>query len=90
MPAHKKLQTRMEQMRKFRHQHEQLRTVILRVLRPVPASLINGQEVAGQDKVVDDAPNISAVEVSIKPTYLTNLCSFLLYLRVIIYYLFMI
>nr|XP_024214265.1 dynein heavy chain, cytoplasmic isoform X3 [Halyomorpha halys] len=62
MPAHKKLQTRMEQMRKFRHQHEQLRTVILRVLRPVPASLINGQEITGQDKVVDDAPNISAVE----------------------------
>lgn len=33
-PAHKKLQTRMEHMRKFRRQHEQLRTVILRVLRP--------------------------------------------------------
>ncbi|CAB0033630.1 unnamed protein product [Trichogramma brassicae] len=33
-PAHKKLQTRMEQMRRFRRQHEQLRTVIVRVLRP--------------------------------------------------------
>lgn len=33
-PAHKKLQQRMEDMRKFRRQHEQLRTVILRVLRP--------------------------------------------------------
>lgn len=33
-PAHKKLQQRMEHMRKFRRQHEQLRTVILRVLRP--------------------------------------------------------
>ncbi|XP_055846761.1 dynein heavy chain, cytoplasmic isoform X3 [Episyrphus balteatus] len=33
-PAHKKLQARMEQMRTFRRQHEQLRTVILRVLRP--------------------------------------------------------
>ncbi|KPM05539.1 dynein heavy chain, cytoplasmic-like protein [Sarcoptes scabiei] len=32
--AHKKLQIRMEQMRKFRRQHEQLRAVILRVLRP--------------------------------------------------------
>ncbi|XP_065167911.1 dynein heavy chain, cytoplasmic isoform X2 [Atheta coriaria] len=31
---HKKLQTRMEQIRKFRRQHEQLRTVIVRVLRP--------------------------------------------------------
>lgn len=35
VPAHKKLQTRMEEMRKFRRQHEQLRTVILRVLRPM-------------------------------------------------------
>lgn len=33
-PAHKRLQARMEQMRKFRRQHEQLRTVIVRVLRP--------------------------------------------------------
>lgn len=33
-PQHKKLQSRMDQMRKFRRQHEQLRTVIVRVLRP--------------------------------------------------------
>ncbi|CAO1413898.1 unnamed protein product [Diamesa tonsa] len=33
-PAHKKLQLRMEHMRKFRRHHEQLRTVIVRVLRP--------------------------------------------------------
>ncbi|XP_030854690.1 cytoplasmic dynein 1 heavy chain 1 [Strongylocentrotus purpuratus] len=33
-PAHKKLQNRLEQMRKFRRQHEQLRAVIVRVLRP--------------------------------------------------------
>ena len=33
-PSHKRLQARMEQMRKFRRQHEQLRTVIVRVLRP--------------------------------------------------------
>lgn len=33
-PAHKKLQQRMEHMRKFRRHHEQLRTVIVRVLRP--------------------------------------------------------
>lgn len=32
--THKKLQIRMEQMRKFRRQHEQLRAVIVRVLRP--------------------------------------------------------
>ena len=33
-PAHKKLQARLDQMKKFRRQHEQLRTVIVRVLRP--------------------------------------------------------
>lgn len=33
-PAHKKLQARLDRMRKFRRQHEQLRNVILRVLRP--------------------------------------------------------
>ena len=33
--SHKKLHTRMEVMRKFRRQHEQLRSVIVRVLRPV-------------------------------------------------------
>ena len=32
--SHKRLQGRIEQMRKFRRQHEQLRTVIVRVLRP--------------------------------------------------------
>lgn len=31
-PSHKKLQGRMEHMRRFRRQHEQLRTVMLRVL----------------------------------------------------------
>ncbi|CAM9594499.1 unnamed protein product [Lampetra planeri] len=35
-PAHKKLQARLEQMRKFRRHHEQLRAVIVRVLRPQP------------------------------------------------------
>ncbi|VEL20256.1 unnamed protein product [Protopolystoma xenopodis] len=33
-PAHRRLQLRLDQMRKFRHQHEQLRQVIVRVLRP--------------------------------------------------------
>ncbi len=32
--SHKRLQARIEQMKKFRRQHEQLRTVIVRVLRP--------------------------------------------------------
>lgn len=36
--AHKNVQLRMEHMRKFRRQHEQLRTVILRVLRPTKQS----------------------------------------------------
>lgn len=38
-PAHKLLQSRMEQMRKFRRQHEQLRSVIIRVLRPQAAPI---------------------------------------------------
>ncbi|CAK8687664.1 unnamed protein product [Clavelina lepadiformis] len=33
-PAHKKLHARLDQMRKFRRQHEQLRNVIIRVLKP--------------------------------------------------------
>ena len=33
-PAHKRLQTRIEEMREFRRQHEQLCAVITRVLRP--------------------------------------------------------
>ena len=33
-PAHKRLQSRLEHMRMFRQQHEQLRQVIVRVLRP--------------------------------------------------------
>ena len=37
--AHKILQSRMEQMRKFRRQHEQLCTVIARVLRPTGVKL---------------------------------------------------
>ncbi|XP_050667850.1 dynein heavy chain, cytoplasmic isoform X2 [Leptidea sinapis] len=33
-PSHKRLQMRMEHMRRFRRHHEQLRTVMIRVLRP--------------------------------------------------------
>lgn len=39
--AHKRLQSRIEHMRKFRRQHEQLRTVIVRVLRPSTSSSAN-------------------------------------------------
>ena len=39
--AHKRLQSRIEHMRKFRRQHEQLRTVIVRVLRPSSSSSAN-------------------------------------------------
>lgn len=38
LPSHKRLQNRMEQMRRFRRQHEQLRSVIVRVLPPVSAA----------------------------------------------------
>ncbi|XP_052742503.1 dynein heavy chain, cytoplasmic isoform X1 [Bicyclus anynana] len=37
-PSHKRLQARMEHMRRFRRHHEQLRTVMLRVLRPRAAA----------------------------------------------------
>lgn len=53
-PSHKKLQDRMEQMRKFRRQHEQLRSVIVRVLPPVAA---------GGKRTIDDG--MSAEEVQI-------------------------
>ena len=48
-PAHKKLQSRMEQMRKFRRQHEQLCSVIGRVLPPsiAPRSAIEATESGG-------------------------------------------
>lgn len=42
LPAHKKLHSRMEQVRKFRRQHEQLRSVIERVLRPDQQTMVEG------------------------------------------------
>uniref|UniRef100_A0A2P2HXP1 Dynein heavy chain, cytoplasmic n=1 Tax=Hirondellea gigas TaxID=1518452 RepID=A0A2P2HXP1_9CRUS len=62
-PAHKKLQHRMEQMRKFRRQHEQLRTVIVRVLRPavVPA-ITAGKTTTGSN----DAPTAAATDGDMK------------------------
>ena len=50
-PAHKKLQTRMEHMRRFRRQHEQLRTVIVRVLRPVRQNSNSGIDNNDNDSV---------------------------------------
>lgn len=65
---HKKLQSRMEHMRKFRRQHEQLRTVIVRVLRPSArqmASAAEGEEVEvpKQDTFTLDAADANAIEV---------------------------
>ncbi|XP_015784706.1 dynein heavy chain, cytoplasmic isoform X1 [Tetranychus urticae] len=59
--AHKKLQTRVDQMKRFRRQHEQLRAVIVRVLRPVSASnrAIN---LADTDKEIDLEENFSVEE----------------------------
>ncbi|BES93792.1 dynein heavy chain [Nesidiocoris tenuis] len=66
MPAHKKLQTRMEHMRKFRYQHEQLRTVIVRVLRPGTAgSLVQELQEKGSSTgqtLSLEVANITAVE----------------------------
>ncbi|XP_021916203.1 dynein heavy chain, cytoplasmic isoform X4 [Zootermopsis nevadensis] len=49
-PAHKRLQTRMEHMRRFRRQHEQLRTVIVRVLRPTVLSVISSRPIDQQSQ----------------------------------------
>lgn len=67
---HKKLQLRMEHMRKFRRQHEQLRTVIVRVLRPSVRQMANAAEaeeleVPKQDTFTFDAADANAVEVNI-------------------------
>lgn len=43
-PAHRKLQSRLDQMRKFRRQHEQLRAVIVRVLRPQVILVVTKQK----------------------------------------------
>ncbi|PSN49082.1 Dynein heavy chain [Blattella germanica] len=49
-PAHKRLQTRMEHMRRFRRQHEQLRTVIVRVLRPTLLVVIATRQIEQQSQ----------------------------------------
>uniref|UniRef100_T1JGT9 Dynein heavy chain, cytoplasmic n=1 Tax=Strigamia maritima TaxID=126957 RepID=T1JGT9_STRMM len=70
-PAHKRLQARMEQMRKFRRQHEQLCSVIVRVLRPIQASqqtvvvVVVGGEEPGESKsesLPADVTDANAIE----------------------------
>uniref|UniRef100_A0A336KP21 Dynein heavy chain, cytoplasmic n=1 Tax=Culicoides sonorensis TaxID=179676 RepID=A0A336KP21_CULSO len=61
-PAHKKLQQRMEHMRKFRRQHEQLRTVIVRVLRPVKQAPIAEPQVEVKQPYSLDAADANAIE----------------------------
>ncbi|XP_018494643.2 dynein heavy chain, cytoplasmic [Galendromus occidentalis] len=60
--AHKVLQARMEQMRKFRRQHEQLRTVIIRVLRPQATPMVDGAPIAGQLDSIELASDVNAIE----------------------------
>ncbi|XP_027203133.2 dynein heavy chain, cytoplasmic isoform X1 [Dermatophagoides pteronyssinus] len=57
--AHKKLQIRMEQMRKFRRQHEQLRAVIIRVLRPsITSTMIKTKD--GTETMENDSEKASS------------------------------
>lgn len=67
-PPHKKLQARLEQMRKFRRAHEQLRTVISRVLRPA-ASKSNDMEQSTADLSLEPAPLDSADANAIEVCY---------------------
>lgn len=68
-PAHRKLQARLDQMRKFRRQHEQLRAVIVRVLRPQVTAVAQqnqGEAPEPQDmkvaEVLFDAADANAIE----------------------------
>lgn len=60
-PAHKKLQIRMEHMRKFRRQHEQLRTVIVRVLRPTK-QVASGEQVDVKQPFSLETTDANAIE----------------------------
>ncbi|ERE73865.1 cytoplasmic dynein 1 heavy chain 1-like protein [Cricetulus griseus] len=68
-PAHRKLQARLDHMRKFRRQHEQLRAVIVRVLRPQVTAVAQqnqGEAPEPQDmkvaEVLFDAADANAIE----------------------------
>jgi dynein heavy chain 1 len=64
-PPHKKLQARLEQMRKFRRAHEQLRTVISRVLRPAATKAID-MDKSTADLNLEPAPLDSADATAIE------------------------
>ncbi|XP_074602445.1 dynein heavy chain, cytoplasmic isoform X2 [Brevipalpus obovatus] len=55
--AHKKLQTRVNETRNFRKQHEQLRSVIARVLRPVSIATNHDNGLSAEDTA-----DLSAIE----------------------------
>lgn len=59
-PAHKRLQTRMEHMRSFRRQHEQLRTVIMRVLRPTLLSVMSTRQIDQQSQLPGTPDQVEA------------------------------
>ncbi|KAJ8394229.1 hypothetical protein AAFF_G00048120 [Aldrovandia affinis] len=68
-PAHRKLQARLDHMRRFRRQHEQLRAVIVRVLRPQVSAVAQhaqGETVEPPDlkvaEVLFDAADANAIE----------------------------
>ncbi|XP_064623935.1 cytoplasmic dynein 1 heavy chain 1-like isoform X3 [Lineus longissimus] len=66
-PAHKRLQARLDQMRKFRRQHDQLRQVIVRVLRPATTARPGSPSGEGEaDKTTQpevlDAADANAIE----------------------------
>ncbi|XP_041980502.1 dynein heavy chain, cytoplasmic isoform X3 [Aricia agestis] len=62
-PSHKRLQARMEHMRRFRRHHEQLRTVMLRVLRPraAPAADAGAGEPTQPHSLPMDAADANAI-----------------------------
>ncbi|XP_016418464.1 cytoplasmic dynein 1 heavy chain 1-like [Sinocyclocheilus rhinocerous] len=68
-PAHRKLQARLDHMRRFRRQHEQLRAVIVRVLRPQVSAVsqhAQGKTAEPDDmkvaEVLFDAADVNAIE----------------------------
>ena len=63
-PAHKKLQSRMEQMRKFRRQHEQLCSVIGRVLPPTLPPRQNLDDAAEQPRVIPEFALMNPADIN--------------------------
>uniref|UniRef100_A0A915BJF8 Dynein heavy chain, cytoplasmic n=6 Tax=Parascaris univalens TaxID=6257 RepID=A0A915BJF8_PARUN len=61
-PQHKKLEARLDQMRQFRRQHEQLRTVISRVLRPSGQAQADTNRAGEVEKSAMNGADLSAIE----------------------------